>query len=58
MIDALFGTVEHPGVTAEGLKRGRSVTLLGFAAFHLEDDDRAMSRPGQAPNEYVGGAVG
>lgn len=57
VIDALFGTVEHPGVIAEGLKRGETVTVLGFGAFHL-DDDRVTLRPGRALNEYVSGAVG
>ncbi|MFE0549094.1 HU family DNA-binding protein [Streptomyces pilosus] len=58
VVDALFGTVEHPGVIAEGLKRGETVTVLGFGAFHLDDQDRATLRPGQALNEYVSGAVG
>jgi DNA-binding protein HU-beta len=57
MIDALFGTVEHPGVIVEGLKRGGAVTVLGFGAFHL-DDARATLWPGQALNEHVSGAVG
>ncbi len=58
VVDALFGTVEHPGVIAEGLKRGETVTVLGFGAFQLDDNDRATLRPGQALNEYVSGAVG
>lgn len=58
VIDALFGTVEHPGVIAEGLKRGETVTVMGFGAFQLDDNDRATLRPGQALNEYVSGLVG
>ncbi|MGW3866763.1 HU family DNA-binding protein [Streptomyces sp. NPDC005047] len=57
VIDALFGTVEHPGVIAEGLKNGETVTMIGFGAFQLDDDSRAVLRPGQALNEYVNGTV-
>ncbi|MFB7651573.1 MULTISPECIES: HU family DNA-binding protein [unclassified Streptomyces] len=57
VIDALFGTVEQPGVIAEGLKRGETVTVIGFGAFQLDDDSQAALRPGQALNEYVNGTV-
>ncbi|MFI5572330.1 HU family DNA-binding protein [Streptomyces sp. NPDC051740] len=57
VVDALFGTVEHPGVIAEGLKRGGTVTVLGFGTFH-PDDDRVTLWPGQALKECVSGAVG
>ena len=55
VIGAPFGSLEHPGVIAEGLKRGETVTVLGFGAFRL-DDDRVALRPGRALNEYVSGA--
>ncbi|MFE0962652.1 DNA-binding protein [Streptomyces fungicidicus] len=57
VIDALFGTVERPGVIAEGLRRGASVTVIGFGAFQL-DGSEVILRPGQALNEYVNGDVG
>ncbi|MFC9464358.1 DNA-binding protein [Streptomyces coelicoflavus] len=53
VIDALFGTVEEPGVIAEGLRGGETVTVIGFGAFQLDDDSRAVLRPGQALNAYV-----
>lgn len=56
VIDALFGTVEFAGSIAEGLKRGETVTVLGFGDFHLEDT-RPTLRPGQALHEYVNGTV-
>jgi len=58
VIDALFGTVERPGAIAEGLKRGESVTVIGFGAFQIDDDSEVILRPGQALNEYVNGTVG
>ncbi len=56
VIDALFGTVETAGAIAEGLKRGETVTVIGFGDFHLEDS-RPTLRSGQALNEYVNGTV-
>ncbi|MGR8007020.1 HU family DNA-binding protein [Streptomyces hypolithicus] len=52
VIDALFGTVERAGTIAEGLKKGKTVTLLGFGDFHVEDT-RAVLRPGHALNDYI-----
>ncbi|MFD5805750.1 HU family DNA-binding protein [Streptomyces sp. NPDC127020] len=57
VIDALFGTVEQPGVIAEGLKNGETVTVIGFGAFQVDDGSQATLRPGQALNEYVNGTV-
>ncbi|HCA86515.1 MAG TPA: DNA-binding protein [Streptomyces sp.] len=56
VIDALFGTVEHPGTIAEGLKQGETVTIVGFGDFHL-DDSSPVLRPGAALNEYVHDSV-
>ncbi|WP_165984320.1 HU family DNA-binding protein [Streptomyces sp. YIM 98790] len=53
VVDALFGTLEHAGAIAEALRRGESVTVLGFGTFHAEDS-RAVLQPGKALNEYIG----
>ncbi|MFE5258712.1 HU family DNA-binding protein [Streptomyces coelicoflavus] len=58
VIDALFGTVEQPGVIAEGLRSGETVTVIGFGAFQLDDGFRPVLRSGQALNEYVNGRAG
>ncbi|MFB7999990.1 HU family DNA-binding protein [Streptomyces sp. NPDC056002] len=57
VIDALFGTLEHPGAIAEGLKRGETVSVIGFGAFHLDDSAYPTLRPGQALHEYVNGTA-
>ncbi|MCP9960149.1 MULTISPECIES: HU family DNA-binding protein [Streptomyces] len=57
VLEALFGTVTEAGALAEGLRRDRSVSLMGFGSFHLEDGT-AVLRPGQALNEYLKGDVG
>lgn len=54
---ALFGTVEHPGTIAEGLRSGETVVLGGFGDLHLEGS-RPVLRPGHALIDYVQGAVG
>ncbi|MFD4033313.1 HU family DNA-binding protein [Streptomyces sp. NPDC058637] len=56
VIDALFGTVEYAGAIAEGLKRGETVTVIGFGDFHL-DDAGPVLRPGHALHEYIKGSV-
>lgn len=56
VIDALFGTVEYAGAIAESLKRGASVSLIGFGAFHVEGSRPAL-RPGQALEEYLDGTA-
>ncbi|URM92489.1 DNA-binding protein [Streptomyces sp. MRC013] len=57
VLEALFGTVADAGALAQGLRRDRTVTLMGFGSFHLEGGT-AVLRPGQALNEYLKGEVG
>ncbi|MER6349577.1 HU family DNA-binding protein [Streptomyces sp. NPDC001595] len=57
VLDALFGTVEHPGTIAEALKSRESVTLGSFGSFRA-DDGTAAFRPGKALTEYLHGEVG
>ncbi|MFE2053070.1 HU family DNA-binding protein [Streptomyces sp. NPDC059459] len=57
VIDTLFGTVERPGVIAAGLRRGETVTVIGFGTLRL-DDARVTLLPGQALTAYVTGATG
>ncbi|MGW8889400.1 HU family DNA-binding protein [Streptomyces sp. NPDC055749] len=52
VIDALFGTVEHPGAIAEALKQGETVTVIGFGDFHV-DDSAPTLRPGRALHDYI-----
>ncbi|MFF9216775.1 hypothetical protein [Streptomyces viridosporus] len=52
MLDALFGTVEHPGSIAEALGRGETVHLGSFGSFHLEGGTAAF-RPGKALTEFL-----
>ncbi|WP_255946517.1 HU family DNA-binding protein [Streptomyces odontomachi] len=54
--DAMFGTVEHPGVIAEALQRGETVVLGSFGSFQ-STDGTAGFRPGKALTEYIQGAV-
>ncbi|MER5994638.1 HU family DNA-binding protein [Streptomyces viridosporus] len=51
-LDALFGTVEHPGSIAEALGRGETVHLGSFGSFHLEGGTAAF-RPGKALTEFL-----
>lgn len=51
-VDALFGTVDYAGAIAEGLKRGETITMIGFGDFHLEDS-RPVLRPGHVLHENV-----
>ncbi|MGW2131894.1 HU family DNA-binding protein [Streptomyces coelicoflavus] len=53
VLDAVFGTVEHPGSIAEALRRGETVTAGAFGSFHTEGDT-ATFRPGNALAEYLG----
>ncbi|MFF8574077.1 hypothetical protein ACF06L_22970 [Streptomyces sp. NPDC015408] len=50
--DALFGTVERPGVIAEGLKQDVTVVLGSFGRFRMNDRDAAFD-PGTALTEYL-----
>ncbi|QKW24881.1 hypothetical protein HUT11_01045 [Streptomyces seoulensis] len=52
VLDALFGTVEHPGSIAEALKERQSVNLGSFGAFRAADGT-ASFRPGKALDEYL-----
>ncbi|MGW5088550.1 HU family DNA-binding protein [Streptomyces sp. 067-1] len=52
VLDAVFGTVEHPGSIAEALRRGETVTAGSFGSFHT-DGDTATFRPGKALTEYL-----
>ncbi|MFD8427971.1 HU family DNA-binding protein [Streptomyces coelicoflavus] len=52
VLDAVFGTVEHPGSIAEALRRGETVTAGSFGSFHTEGDT-ATFRPGKALTEYL-----
>ncbi|GGW60298.1 hypothetical protein GCM10010503_41990 [Streptomyces lucensis JCM 4490] len=53
VLDALFGTVEHPGTIAEALKAQQTVALGSFGSFHATDDGAAAFRPGKALTEYL-----
>ncbi|MFJ7149096.1 hypothetical protein ACIQVT_12980 [Streptomyces sp. NPDC100445] len=52
VLEALFGTVEHPGTIAEALKDQQTVTLGSFGSFHAGDGAAAF-RPGRALTEYL-----
>ncbi|MGV9559469.1 HU family DNA-binding protein [Streptomyces sp. NPDC003401] len=52
VLDALFGTVEHPGTIAEALKAQEAVTLGSFGSFQGADGTAAF-RPGTALTEYL-----
>ncbi|SDE16804.1 HU family DNA-binding protein [Streptomyces prasinopilosus] len=56
-LDAVFGTVEHPGSIAEALRRGETVLLGSFGSFHREGEEAAF-RPGKALTEYLRDATG
>ncbi|MGW7056108.1 HU family DNA-binding protein [Streptomyces sp. NPDC054887] len=56
VLDALFGTVEHPGTIAEALAGGESVLLGSFGGFDRADGT-ASFRPGKALTEYLQGAT-
>ncbi|MEU2222130.1 hypothetical protein [Streptomyces sp. NPDC018347] len=57
VLDALFGTVEHPGTIAEALKARQTVTLGSFGSFHAGDGTAAF-RPGKALTEYLRDEIG
>ncbi|CAL9393221.1 hypothetical protein [Streptomyces sp. Tu 3180] len=57
VLDALFGTVEHPGSIAEALRRGETVVLGSFGSFHAEGGTAAF-RPGKALTEFLQDATG
>ncbi|WP_345584758.1 HU family DNA-binding protein [Streptomyces prasinosporus] len=57
VIEALFGTVEHPGSIAEALSRGETVNLGSFGSFHTEGGTAAF-RPGRALTEFLQGTTG
>lgn len=52
VFDAVFGTVERPGVIARALRDGATVSLGSFGQFHDEDGTAAF-RPGTALVEYL-----
>jgi DNA-binding protein HU-beta len=56
VLEALFGTVVDAGTLAEALRRDRTVSVMGFGSFHLQDGT-AVLRPGQALNEYLNGSL-
>ncbi|MEU3250524.1 hypothetical protein [Streptomyces sp. NPDC006997] len=57
VLDALFGTVEHPGSLARALRGGQTVVVGSFGSFR-GDGGGAAFRPGKALEEYLTGAVG
>ncbi|KAA0942598.1 HU family DNA-binding protein [Streptomyces apricus] len=57
VLDALFGTVEHPGLIAEAVRTGERVVLGSFGDFHGADDTIAF-RPGKALDSYLRGGTG
>ncbi|MET8115196.1 HU family DNA-binding protein [Streptomyces prasinus] len=56
-LDAVFGTVDHPGSIAEALRRGETVLLGSFGSFHGEGEEVSF-RPGKALTEYLRGTAG
>ncbi|MET9256458.1 hypothetical protein ACGFZL_16890 [Streptomyces sp. NPDC048182] len=56
VLDAVFGTVEHPGAIARALRGGEAVTLGSFGSFH-GGGDTADFRPGRALTEFLRGEV-
>ncbi|MDO0924308.1 hypothetical protein QQY24_02360 [Streptomyces sp. TG1A-8] len=56
VLDALFGTVEHPGTIAEALRRGETVLVGSFGSFQ-SDGRSAVFRPGRALTEYLHGTT-
>ncbi|MER7485884.1 hypothetical protein ABTY20_08245 [Streptomyces sp. NPDC126497] len=57
VLDAVFGTVEHPGSIAEALRRGEEVLLGSFGRFQ-PDGGTAVFRPGRALTEFLQGTTG
>ncbi|MCX2923226.1 HU family DNA-binding protein [Streptomyces sp. NEAU-W12] len=55
-LDAVFGTVEHPGSIAEALRRGETVVLGSFGSFRT-DGETVTFRPGKALTEYLRSAT-
>ncbi|MFF8288733.1 HU family DNA-binding protein [Streptomyces sp. NPDC016309] len=56
IVDALFGTVEHPGAIARALRNGETVVLGSFGSFH-GDGGTTSFRPGKALTEFLQGEV-
>ncbi|MEV5427983.1 HU family DNA-binding protein [Streptomyces sp. NPDC052701] len=52
VLDAVFGTVEHPGAIARALRSGEAVVLGSFGSFHTADGT-ASFRPGKALTEFL-----
>jgi DNA-binding protein HU-beta len=52
VLDAVFGTVEHPGAIARALRNGETVSVGSFGSFHGEDGTAAF-RPGTALTEFL-----
>ncbi|GGM19511.1 hypothetical protein GCM10010129_74760 [Streptomyces fumigatiscleroticus] len=57
VLDAVLGTVEHPGTIAEALRNGETVVLGSFGSFR-PDGGTASFRPGRALEEFLQGATG
>lgn len=57
VLDALFGTVDHPGLIAEAVRAGETVVLGSFGDFHGADGTIAF-RPGNALASYLRGGTG
>ncbi|GGT00096.1 hypothetical protein [Streptomyces chromofuscus] len=57
VLEALFGTVEHPGSIAEALRAKETVILGSFGSFQATDGTAAF-RPGKALDEYLQGKTG
>ncbi|MFF3485641.1 HU family DNA-binding protein [Streptomyces sp. NPDC002701] len=57
VLDALFGTVEHPGLIAEAVRAGETVVLGSFGDFHGADGTAAF-RPGKALASYLRDGAG
>ncbi|MEU6807780.1 hypothetical protein ABZ920_01910 [Streptomyces sp. NPDC046831] len=56
VLNAVFGTVEHPGTIAEALRNGETVVCGSFGSFH-GDDGAVTFRPGKALAEFLEGSV-
>ena len=56
LLDAVFGTVEHPGAIAQALRDGQTVSVGSFGSFR-SDDGTAAFRPGTALSEFLQGKV-
>ncbi len=57
VLDTVFGTMDRPGVIADALREGETVTLGSFGSFHGQNGTAAF-RPGKALTEYLRNETG